>query len=184
VLGTIVGALAGMACYYAAPPPFRARATVNVDFHLEQAWPQNSDREQFYYLERETRKLMEIALSDATLSRVTDESPGPSIELLRSRKLQLSQPGSGGWHFYADDADPQRATLLAAAWAQAFVNQVEMEIIEGSTGGLEPFITVSAAQAENLVAERTPGIALFMLGGAGVLLALGAFLVLFIRFRP
>ncbi len=52
VLGALVGALAGAAVYTLAPPPFRARATVNVDFHMELAWPQNTDREQFYYLER------------------------------------------------------------------------------------------------------------------------------------
>ena len=63
-----LAALIGAAIYYLALPPYRARASVNVDFHLEQAWPQDTDREQFYYLERETRKLEEIAWSDAVLN--------------------------------------------------------------------------------------------------------------------
>src|SRR5215212_6611389 len=64
VLGAVVGALIGAVAYYVIPPTYRARATVNVDFNLEQAWPQETDRQQFYYLERETRKLEEIARSD------------------------------------------------------------------------------------------------------------------------
>ncbi len=56
--------------YLLMPPPYRARATVNVDFNLEQAWPQETDRQQFYYLERETRKLEEIAWSDAVMQSV------------------------------------------------------------------------------------------------------------------
>ena len=61
VSGAILGASLGAAIYYIVPPQYRARATVNVDFNLEQAWPQETDRQQFYYLERESRKLEEIA---------------------------------------------------------------------------------------------------------------------------
>ncbi|MFN8385258.1 MAG: hypothetical protein U0V48_00360 [Anaerolineales bacterium] len=38
-----------------------ARATVIVDFNLEEVPLQDTDRQYFYYLERETRKLEEIA---------------------------------------------------------------------------------------------------------------------------
>ncbi len=117
LLGAFLGALIGAAVYYIAPPPYRAQATVNVDFHLEQAWPQNTDREQFYYLERETRKLEEIAVSDTVLNAVAAQVSGTTVEQLRDQKLQLSQPGNGGWHFFADDRDPQRAGALASAWA-------------------------------------------------------------------
>ncbi|MDP2776372.1 MAG: hypothetical protein Q8O48_01910, partial [Anaerolineales bacterium] len=41
VLGAMLGALIGAAVYFIATPPYRARATVNVDFNLEQAWPQD-----------------------------------------------------------------------------------------------------------------------------------------------
>src|SRR5512140_3281945 len=76
LLGAVAGALLGAAVYLIAPAQYRARATVNVDFHLEQAWPESTDREQFYYLERETRKLEEIALSDDVLGTVADQAPG------------------------------------------------------------------------------------------------------------
>src|SRR5690242_17344370 len=42
-VGALVGALLGAAIYYMAPPPYRAQATVLVDFNLEQAWPQETD---------------------------------------------------------------------------------------------------------------------------------------------
>jgi hypothetical protein len=180
VVGAVAGALVGGAAYYGAPPPYRARATVNVDFHLEQAWPQNTDREQFYYLERETRKLEEIASSDIVLNDVAAEVVGVTVQQMRSGTLQLSQPGDGGWHFFADDADPKRATALASAWARAFVGQVQDQVVAASSSGLEPYITASAVQTENLVAHRAHSVSLYLLGGALTLLALSALGVLFL----
>jgi hypothetical protein len=180
VLGAVLGALVGAALFYLAPPPYRARATVLVDFHLEKAWPQNTDREQFYYLERETRKLEEVAMSDATLGAVAHAVPDVTVQQMRLGKLQLSQPGNGGWHFYADDADAQKAVSLAAAWAQAFANQVELQVVAASAGGLEPYITVDLAQATYIVASRSPGLAVYVSTGAIVLLALAAFGILFL----
>src|SRR5512140_2156443 len=113
LLGAVAGALLGTLVYLMAPPEFRSRATVNVDFHLEQAWSQNTDREQFYYLERETRKLEEIAMSDAVLNAVVAQAGAGSLQEFRAGKLQLSQPGNGGWHFFADDRDAQHAEKLA-----------------------------------------------------------------------
>jgi hypothetical protein len=156
---------------------------VNVDFHLEQAWPENTDREQFYYLERETRKLMEIAMSDATLGKVAGAVPGITINEMRAGTLQLSQPGSGGWHFYADDHNPERAAALASAWARAFAEEVQREIIAGSAGGLEPFITVAVVQAESILPRRTQSAGMYMLIGAGFALSLSAFSILLFRFR-
>ena len=86
VLGAILGAMLGAAIYYVVPPPFRAQATVNVDFNLEQAWPQDTDRQQFYYLERESRKLEEIAWSDDVMSQLSSEFAIP-VEDLRGDKL-------------------------------------------------------------------------------------------------
>src|ERR1044071_3819932 len=97
VLGAIVGALIGAALYYLVPPTYRARATVNVDFNLEQAWPQDTDRQQFYYLERETRKLVDIAWSDTVLQQIVKTDPNSTIRELRDKKLSLSQPEDGGW---------------------------------------------------------------------------------------
>ncbi|MDQ3005757.1 MAG: hypothetical protein M3R47_10295, partial [Chloroflexota bacterium] len=59
LLGSFIGALIGAAIFYIVPPPYSARATVLVDFNLEEAWPQEADRQQFFYLEREARKLEE-----------------------------------------------------------------------------------------------------------------------------
>ena len=180
LLGAVVGALIGAAVFFVAPPPYRARATVNVDFHLEQAWPQNTDREQFYYLERETRKLELIAESDSVLDAVVSQVQGVTLQQLRTEKLQLSQPGNGGWHFYADDRDPQKATALAAAWAQAFAATVQQDVIAAAASGLEPYITVNADQAQNLPIQRRTSLSIYLFAGALIFLALGAFGILFL----
>lgn len=186
IAGGLLGALLGAASFAVAPPPYRARATVNVDFHLEQAWPQNTDREQFYYLERETRKLVEIAMSDATLAAVSEVSPGLTVADLRSglpARLQLSQPGNGGWHFYVDHRDPDTAALLAAAWARAFEDQVRLEMQAGSAYSLERFITVAVVQAAPPVLERQLGLGMYILVGAGLALALIGLAILGVRMR-
>jgi hypothetical protein len=172
--GAVAGALVGTAAFYLAPPPYRARATVIVDFHLEQAWPQNTDREQFYYLERETRKLEAVAMSDATLAEVVQQVPGLPIDTLREGMLQLSQPGNGGWHFYATDSNPGQARALAGAWAQAFVAEAKAQIDAAPAGGLEQYITLDAAQLGDLPASRSPTRAAYMVAGAFVVLALAA----------
>ena len=86
VLGALFGAMIGAVIYYVVPPPFRAQAIVNVDFNLEQAWPQETDRQQFYYLERESRKLEELAWSDDVMSQLSSEFAIP-VEDLRGDKL-------------------------------------------------------------------------------------------------
>ncbi len=182
LIGAIAGALIGTAVYLIAPPAYRVRATVNVDFHLEQAWPQNSDREQFYYLERQTRKLQEIALSDAVLAKVAAQVQGVDIQGLREGKLQLSQPGNGGWHFFADDRDPQRATQLASTWAEAFAQAVRTQVAEPSSA-LEHFITAEPTQTDGLAAQRTVSMAVYMLAGAAILLALSGLGILFLDVR-
>ncbi len=184
LLGAVIGALIGTAIYYLALPPYRARASVNVDFHLEQAWPQDTDREQFYYLERETRKLEEIAWSDAVLNSVASQVHGVTVDQMRSGKLQLSQPGVGGWHFYADDNDPKIADALASAWASAFANQAHTEVIASSTSGLEPYITVDADQTQNIPTKRLFSVSTYLLVGAVAILALGALVVLFFHPNP
>src|ERR1041384_3944252 len=92
-VGALIGALIGAAVYYIAPPPYRAHAVVLVDFNLEQAWPQNTDREQFYYLERETRKMEEIAKSDAVMQAIVEKNPEIQMKDLKREHLLLSQPG-------------------------------------------------------------------------------------------
>ena len=180
LIAALLGAAIGAAAYYIFPPVYRARATVNVDFHMEQAWPQNTDREQFYYLEREVRKLEEIAMSDAVLQSVASQVNGVTVQQLRSGKLQMDQPGSGGWHFFADDKNPKKAEELASAWAQAFADQVQAEVIV-PTSDLEKYISVSATQTQNLTAHRSISLSVYLLVGALGFLALSALGVLFFK---
>ena len=179
-LGAVAGALIGTAVYLVFPPAYRGQATVNVDFHMEQAWPQNSDREQFYYLERETRKLEEIAMSDAVINAVVSQVDGGTLQKLRNGKLQLSQPGNGGWHFYADDHDPRKAALLAAAWAQAFAQAVQTQVVQPSTS-LEHFITATTTRTEATAAHRAVSLSIYMLSGALMVLALSGLGILFLH---
>jgi len=179
-LGALVGALIGAAIFYIAPPPYRARATVLVDFNLEQAWPQETDRQQFFYLERETRKLEEIAWSDTVMQAVADSDGMTTLNELRDKKLRLSQPAEGGWHFYADDIDPRRAASLASTWAQAFTEQVKMQaaISEEPTSFIEAFLT-QTAQAP---LERSVSISVYLFVGAIAFLVISSFIILF--FHP
>lgn len=125
ILAVLIGALFGGSLYAVFPPPYRAEATVVIDFNLEEAWPENTDRDMFYYLERETRKLMELAWSDAVLEEVVARVDGVTVGELRNEKLFLSQPREAGWHLWADDKDPERAQQLASAWAIAFAERVQ-----------------------------------------------------------
>src|SRR5512139_213966 len=176
VLGAVVGALIGAAVYYIFPPDYRARATVNVDFNLEEAWPQETDRQQFYYLERETRKLEEIALSDEVMDQVSSSGQVP-VQELRNGKLQLSQPAEAGWHFYADDPNAESAQNLAAQWAMAFTEKVQENV--ANSQGLNSFIQVDATQAKNLPVARSVSLSVYLLSGAIAFLALSALGFLF-----
>jgi hypothetical protein len=180
ILGALAGALLGTLVYLVAPPVYRARATVTVDFHMEQAWPESSDREQFYYLERETRKLEEIAMSDAVLKAVAAQVGGVTLPQLRTQMLQLSQPGNGGWHFLADARDQRMAETLAGAWAVEFAKVVQ-EQVALPTSALEQYITAQPTQAEGLVAHRVVSMSVYMLAGAVLFLAAAGMAILFVR---
>lgn len=175
-VGALIGALIGAAGYYVAPPPYRAHATVLVDFNLEQAWPQETDRQQFYYLERETRKLKEIAWSDTVLDAIAKTNSITSQEL-RNGKLSLSQPAEGGWHFYAHDEDPERAAALASAWSQGFVEQVRLQT--GKLDGLNSFIEATQTQTAQFPRDRSISISTYLFVGAVAFLAIASFFVLF-----
>ena len=176
-VGALVGALIGAAVYYIAPPPYRARATVLVDFNLEQAWPQETDRQQFYYLERETRKLEEIAWSDMVMELVVEANRGVTLPELQSGKLRLSQPAEGGWHFYVDDKDPQQAAALASTWSKVFAEQVNFR--KGTTEGPNSFIEATQTQVAQAPRDRSISLGTYLFVGAVSFLALGSFFVLF-----
>ena len=210
VLGALIGGLAGAAFYFVKPPDYRARATVVVSFNMEKAWPNKPDNELFYYLERESRKVQEVAWADATLQQVSAQT-GLAVADLRSGKLELSQPQDGGWHFYASDHSAQAANSLAAAWAQAFTTQVQQGIqtavsldaarkaletnpsdlklqtdiknLEASTLAITPELQVSLAQSKDLPAVRKSSLALYAAAGAGLLLAVSALAILLLGSR-
>jgi hypothetical protein len=176
-VGALIGALLGAGLYAVAPPPYRARATVLVDFNLEQAWPKETDRQQFYYLERETRKLEEIAWSDLVLGLIVESTGDITIEELGNGKLFLSQPAEGGWHFYADDEDPEHAAALASAWSQVFVEQVRLRT--GLLEGPNEFIEVTQTRDAQMPRDRSLSMSTYLFVGAIVFLALASFFVLF-----
>ncbi len=177
VLGALLGALIGAAVYTIVPPPYRAKATVNVDFNLEQAWPQDTDRQQFYYLERESRKLEEIAWSDEIMNQLSSGF-GISAQDLRANRLHLSQPAEAGWHFHADDDDPQVASLLASKWAESFVQKVQTGINDGNING---FVRLEATQSANLPLERNVPLGGYLLAASASFLTLAVFVLLFIK---
>ena len=179
VLGTLAGALLGALIFYIAPPPYRARATVNVDFNLEEAWPEETDRQQFYYLERETRKLEEIAWSDEVMQVVADTS-GLDVSTLREDVLSLSQPAEAGWHFYADERNPAQAESIASAWASAFTEQARADI--ATQIGLNSYVRMDAVQVDDLPVYRRVSLGTYLLSGSTGFLALSVLLILF--FKP
>ena len=207
LLASLLGALLGWLAYVVFPPDYRARATVVVDFNMEQSWPVDSDRELFYYLEREARKLEEVAKSDHVMQAVADRVGDITVEELRSGVLELSEPADGGWHFYATDADSARAEQLASIWAEAFVEKVqdgirtalaldasrkalevnptESEILayvtelDAESLGITPELQVFLAQGKNLNAARRVGMGNYVFAGAISFMVLSAFALLF-----
>lgn len=173
MLGALIGSAIGAAFYYIAPPDYRAKATVNVDFNFEEAFPDNTDRQDFYYLERESRKMVELAWSDDVLGQLN-----APVEELRNGKLTLSQPAEAGWHFYADDKEPQKAGELASAWANAFAEKVQAEI---EAGNLNEFIKLEVTQSANLPKERSIPLSNYLLAGASGFLLLVVLIVLFVK---
>ena len=180
-VGALIGGLLGAGFYYLAPPPYRAHAVVLVDFNLEQAWPQETDRQQFYYLERETRKMEELAFSDEALQSVVAATPGITLEELRGDMLRLSQPAEGGWNFYVDGRDPQQAALLATTWATRFTELVRTEVL--LDGGLNSYIEAYVTRAAAVPVERSASQGLYIFTGAVLFLMAGSVVVLFVRGR-
>lgn len=177
VLGALAGAVIGAVVFVIAPPPYRAHATVNVDFNLEEAWPQDTDRQQFYYLERESRKLEEIAWSDDVMNQISTEFAIPVADL-RDGILQLSQPAEAGWHLYAEDADSKTAAAIASAWADTFYIRVQADI---DARILNEFIDVEVTQSADLPLERRVPFSTYLLTGSISFLTLAVFVLLFIK---
>jgi hypothetical protein len=213
LLATFIGALLGSAIYSVVPPMYRAQAVVTVDHNLEQAWPDaNTERDLMTYLSRETQKVMQVAWDDATLQLVVDQNPGTSISRLRSGVLQLSQPGDGAWHFWADDMDASQAAKLASSWANAFyerslhgvdiANQLlaaqtallqtssdtdylseQIQILELESLGVSPYLQLNLSQSEQIPVKRLNEPLISILGGAVIAWVITLIGLLFIGFR-
>ncbi len=172
--GAVLGALIAGLAYLIFPPPYRAQATVLVDQNVEQAIPQEqSDLLKYTYLQRETDKLKDIVWSDQTLSRVAART-GLSLAELRDGRLILSQPQDGGWHFLAEGANPETASKLASAWAEAFVAEVRSR-----PAAISPLDEVNFTQQQDLPIFRTASLGLYVFSGALLGIALLALILLF-----
>lgn len=208
VLGALLGGLLGSVLYLINPPDYRARATVVVSFNMEKSWPNKPDNELFYYLERESRKLVEVAWSDTTLEKVSAQTNLTISTLRSSGILELSQPKDGAWHFYASDPSDKTAAKIATAWAEAFTNQVHDAIqssisldaarkaleknptdaslqamiknLEGKSLAITPELEISYSQGTNLPAERKTSLGIQALAGAVSLLTLTSLAILFL----
>ena len=203
LLGSVLGALIGAAVFYLVPPMYRAQATVIVDFNIEESWTYGADRDVYYYLERESRKLVEVAWADETVSAVGAAFPELTVASLRGERLHLSQPEDGGWHFYADDPDPARAEEMVSLWTQRFVEQVragavnatalkaittalengdaltadvedEMARLEAESLGITSYVEVALTQSENLPVTRRNSLGEYVFFGAVSVLVLAA----------
>lgn len=125
----LVGALLGWAAFAIFPPTYRAQAEVVVDHNIEDAWKFFPERQLFKFLSRESFKLESLAYADDTLAQVTGTVEGADITQLRQGTLKLGHPMDGVWHFWAEAPDPQRAQVLASAWADAFVQQAHAGVV-------------------------------------------------------
>ncbi len=208
LLGSMLGALIGAAVFYLFPPMYRAQATVVVDFNIEESWTYGADRDVYYYLERESRKLVEVAWDDRAMDSIARAFPDLTVAILRDERLHLSQPEDGAWHFYADDPDPARAEQLVSFWAEEFVGQarysavnatalkaittalengevvladVEADLarLEETSMGISSYVDVALTQKENLPVAPRNALGEYVFFGAASVLVLVALGILF-----
>ena len=174
VAGAVLGAIVAALIYVVAPAQYRAQATVLVDQNLEQALPPDTSGTDIHiYLQRETDKLIVIAWADTTLAIVSNQT-GIPVAALRDGRLHLSQPGDGGWHFFADAADAPTAAEIASAWAQSFYSA-----LPDRGPGVSTFLQTRLSQVDNLPVQRKIPLGVFTIRGAIIGAMLLAFLLLF-----
>ena len=207
LLGSVLGALIGAAVFYLFPPMYRVQATVVVDFNIEESWTYGPDRGVFYYMERESRKLLEVAWSDETVSAITAAYPDLTVAELRGERLQISHPDDGGWHFYVDDHDPARAEAIAKIWVDGFIEQArkgavnatalratmaaisngsvravdvtdDLAQLEEGSLGLISYIEIIPTQIENLPVQRRSSLGEYAFFGAVAMLVFAALAIL------
>ena len=161
LVGAVVGAFLATIVYLVSPPTYRAQATVLVDQNVEKVIPAvETDLQRFNYLQEETKKLYDLAWSDQTLTLLGVQT-GLSIAELRDGRLQLTQPGEGGWHFLADARTPAAASELASAWASAFVEEVNTR-----PAGISTILEINFTQKQDLPIFRTVSMGAYIFGGS------------------
>jgi len=128
LVAAMLGALLGWGVYALFLPPYRAQASVVVDYNVEDYWISKLNTQYSFFYQRETRKLKEIAYSDETLGMLVEQVGGVSVQELRDGKLLLSYPYGGVWHFWVEDKDPAKAEQLAKAWAEVFYALVQEKV--------------------------------------------------------
>ena len=208
ILFSVLGAAFGAVVYFIFPPDYRAQATVVVDFNVEESWEQIPDRELFYYLERESRKLVEVAWADETMDALSQEFADLTVANLRNERLTLSHPQDGAWHFYADDPDPVRAEKIVSLWAESFnqqaqegaanalmlnslkialengeitLDEIEDDIqrLEAESLGISAYLKTSLSQKESLPITRKTSLGEYIFFGASGMLFFAALAILF-----
>lgn len=172
VTGAALGAALAALLYFIAPPPYRAQSTVIVDHNVEMVLGQERpDRDLNYYLQRETDKLTLLAYADQTLRPVATLS-GLPLDVLRRDALTLSQPGDGGWRFYADAPTAEQARAWAAAWTQSFVAHAQAASQRASAPDadnpavISPYLALHLSQADGLPAQRAVPLGGYLLAGS------------------
>lgn len=208
LLASLLGAVFGAGVYVIFPPDYRAQATVVVDFNLEESLTEGNDRDLFYYLERETRKLEEVAWADKTVDALAQAIDNITVAELRNERLHLSQPQDGGWHFYADDPDPARAEKIVSLWAESFNQQTQegaanalalnalkialennaielaeaeedIERLEAISLGISAYLQTSLSQSKSLPVVRKTSLGEYIFLGAMGMLFFAALAILF-----
>lgn len=150
LVGAFLGGLTATLAYFISPPPYRAQATLLVDYNVENVIPRlEYDSNRFYYLQQENDKLIQVAWSDGVLESVSSRT-GVPVPDLRAGILNLSQPGDGGWHLMAESPDPQEAASLAAAWAFVFY-----EALQEGGAGISPVMESSLVQGDDPTVTRS-----------------------------
>ena len=162
----------------------------------------------FVHRSNKTRKLVEVAWADKTVSAVAAEFDDLMVASLRDERLQLSQPQDGAWHFYADDPSPVRAEEMVRLWAESFIEktregatnatalkalttgiengtveladaEVDLARLEAGSLGITSYVEVSLSQKESLPITRTNSLGEYVFFGAMAMLFVVVLWVLF-----
>ncbi len=148
VVGAVIGGLLGWGVYALFPPPYRAQASVVIDYNIEDLWISRLNVQFAFFYLRETRKLEELAFSDETLAMVVEQLDGVTVQELRAGKLMLGYPYDGVWHFWVDDADSDRAEQIAKVWVEAFLKRArELVTVSAEMDALREELNAYVAQS-------------------------------------